>query len=49
MRNKFSFTIVFLFFLTLLVTVVSYAFTVLTKEDALKQVFFKGAESLVEH
>jgi len=48
MRNKLSFTIVFLIFSTLLITVVCNAFVVLTKEEALKQVFFTGAEIEIE-
>lgn len=48
MRKKLSCTIVFLFFISLTITVVCYAFTVLTKEAALKEVFFTGVEIEVE-
>lgn len=48
MRIKSSFTIGFLFCIFMLITVVCYAFTVLEKDEALKQVFFKGVEIEVE-
>lgn len=48
MRIRLSFTIGFLFFIFMLLTVLCYAFTILTKDEALKQVFFKGAEIEVE-
>lgn len=48
MRIRLTFTIGFLFFIFMLLTVLCYAFTILTKDEALKQVFFKGAEIEVE-
>ena len=48
MPKKLSFTLVFLFFISMLTAVVCHAFTVLSKEDALKEVFFKDAEIEIE-
>jgi Na+-translocating ferredoxin:NAD+ oxidoreductase RnfG subunit len=44
MSKKFSLTCFTLFFISLAVTVVCFAFVVLTKEEALKEVFWPGAE-----
>ncbi len=48
MFNKLSFKLLTVLGISLFVTAVCFAFTVLTKEDALKEVFWPGAEVEIE-